>query len=85
MADDRRDPFRRVRDRARRQRVAADPGRTRYRYSDWLVLVTTLRGINLMGLSRIVVGLLAGSRFIAGCQILTEERGKPSERACCDD
>lgn len=41
---------------------------------DWLVLVTTLGGIQLMGLSGIVVGPLAGALFIAGWQILTEQR-----------
>jgi len=41
---------------------------------DWLVLVTTLGGIELMGLSGIVVGPLAGALFIASWQILTEQR-----------
>lgn len=41
---------------------------------DWLVLVTTLGGINLIGLSGIVVGPLAGALFITGWQILTEQR-----------
>ncbi len=41
---------------------------------DWLVLVTTLGGIELMGLSGIVVGPLAGALFIAGWQILTQQR-----------
>ena len=41
---------------------------------DWLVLVTTLGGINLMGLSGIVVGPLAGALFITGWQTLTEQR-----------
>lgn len=41
---------------------------------DWLVLVTTLGGIDLLGLSGIVVGPLVGSLFITGWQILTEER-----------
>ncbi len=41
---------------------------------DWLVLVTTLGGINLVGLSGIVVGPLAGALFITGWQILTEQR-----------
>lgn len=42
---------------------------------DWLVLVTTLGGIDLVGLSGIVVGPLAGALFITGWQILTEQRG----------
>ncbi|TVV75830.1 AI-2E family transporter [Sphingomonas solaris] len=41
---------------------------------DWLVLVTTLGGIELVGLSGIVVGPLAGALFITGWQILTEQR-----------
>lgn len=41
---------------------------------DWLVLVTTLGGIELLGLSGIVVGPLAGALFITGWQILTEQR-----------
>lgn len=41
---------------------------------DWLVLVTTLGGINLVGLSGIVVGPVAGALFITGWQILTEQR-----------
>lgn len=43
---------------------------------DWLVLVTTLGGIDLVGLSGIVVGPLAGALFITGWQILTEQRGR---------
>lgn len=42
---------------------------------DWLVLVTTLGGIDLVGLSGIVVGPLAGALFITGWQVLTEQRG----------
>ncbi|MEH3038153.1 MAG: AI-2E family transporter [Sphingomonas adhaesiva] len=41
---------------------------------DWLVLVTTLGGIDLIGLSGIVVGPLAGALFITGWRILTEQR-----------
>jgi len=41
---------------------------------DWLVLVTTLGGIDLIGLSGIVVGPLAGALFITGWQVLTEQR-----------
>jgi predicted PurR-regulated permease PerM len=41
---------------------------------DWLVLVTTLGGIELVGLSGIVVGPLAGALFLTGWQILTEQR-----------
>lgn len=41
---------------------------------DWLVLVTTLGGIELMGLSGIVVGPLAGALFITSWRILTDQR-----------
>ena len=41
---------------------------------DWLVLVTTLGGVELLGLSGIVVGPLAGALFITGWCILTEQR-----------
>jgi predicted PurR-regulated permease PerM len=41
---------------------------------DWLVLVTTLGGIDLLGLSGIVVGPIAAALFITGWGILTEER-----------
>jgi predicted PurR-regulated permease PerM len=41
---------------------------------DWLVLVTTLGGVELLGLSGIVVGPLAGALFITGWSILTEQQ-----------
>lgn len=41
---------------------------------DWLVLVTTLGGIELMGLSGIVIGPVVGALFITAWQILTEQR-----------
>ncbi|WP_288459181.1 AI-2E family transporter [uncultured Sphingomonas sp.] len=41
---------------------------------DWVVLVTTLGGIEMFGLSGIVVGPLVAALFITGWQILTEER-----------
>jgi len=41
---------------------------------DWLVLVTTLGGIELLGLSGIVVGPLAGALFLTSWQIMTEQR-----------
>jgi predicted PurR-regulated permease PerM len=46
---------------------------------DWLVLVTTLGGINFIGISGIVVGPLAGALFITGWKILAEQRSKPAE------
>ena len=41
---------------------------------DWLVLVTTLGGIQAVGLSGIVVGPLAAALFMTGWTILTEQR-----------
>jgi len=41
---------------------------------DWLVLVTTLGGIELMGLTGIVVGPLIAALFMTGWQLLTEKR-----------
>lgn len=41
---------------------------------DWVVLVTTLGGIELCGLSGIVVGPVVAALFIASWQILTEQR-----------
>ncbi|TPG49355.1 AI-2E family transporter [Sphingomonas glacialis] len=41
---------------------------------DWLVLVTTLGGVELVGLSGIVVGPIAGALFLTGWSILTEKR-----------
>ncbi len=46
---------------------------------DWLVLVTTLGGIDLLGLSGIVVGPLAGALFITAWSILTEQRAAQAE------
>ncbi len=51
---------------------------------DWMVLVTTLGGIDLLGLSGIVVGPVAGALFITGWRVLAEQRGvavEPSEPA----
>lgn len=41
---------------------------------DWLILITTLGGIALMGLSGVVVGPLVAGLFIAGWSILAEQR-----------
>ena len=41
---------------------------------DWVVLVTTLGGIQALGLSGIVVGPLVAALFISAWQILTEQR-----------
>ncbi|MCX7285626.1 MAG: AI-2E family transporter [Novosphingobium sp.] len=52
---------------------------------DWLVLVTALGGIELLGLSGIVVGPLAGALFMASWQVLTEQRlGESSDPAPAD-
>ncbi|QQV75998.1 AI-2E family transporter [Sphingomonas aliaeris] len=51
---------------------------------DWLVLVTTLGGIELVGLSGIVVGPLAGALFLTGWQILTEQRQRGGTVAADD-
>lgn len=42
---------------------------------DWMVLVTTLGGLALMGLSGIVVGPLIAGLFLAAWAILREKRG----------
>ena len=42
---------------------------------DWIILVTTLGGIAMFGLSGIVLGPLAAGLFIAGWSILREQRG----------
>ncbi len=41
---------------------------------DWLVLVTTLGGLSLVGLAGIVLGPLAAGMFLAGWAILSEQR-----------
>ncbi|MBB4098637.1 AI-2E family transporter [Sphingomonas kyeonggiensis] len=41
---------------------------------DWLVLITTLGGIDLLGLSGIVIGPVVGALFLVGWQIFTEQR-----------
>lgn len=41
---------------------------------DWLVLVTTLGGVELVGLSGIVLGPIVGALFLTGWSILTEKR-----------
>ncbi|MDG5488507.1 AI-2E family transporter [Sphingomonas sp. BGYR3] len=44
---------------------------------DWLILVTTLGGIELLGISGIVVGPLVAALFITGWQVLAQLRGQP--------
>lgn len=49
---------------------------------DYVVLVTTLGGIEICGLSGIVVGPVVAALFLAGWQILTEQRlGQPEPDA----
>ena len=43
---------------------------------DWIILVTTLGGIAVAGVSGIVIGPLVAGLFLAGWGILTEQRGK---------
>ncbi|WP_375249171.1 AI-2E family transporter [Sphingomonas sp.] len=45
---------------------------------DWLVLVTTLGGIEALGLSGIVVGPVVAALFITGWQAMAEQRGVPA-------
>ena len=61
-------------DRHDRQHPAPDPRRTRHRHPDWLILVTTLGGIALIGLSGIVVGPLVCGLFLAAWGIFAEQR-----------
>lgn len=42
---------------------------------DWIVLLTTLGGIDLLGLSGIVVGPVVAALFLSGWRILSEARG----------
>ena len=51
---------------------------------DWLVLVTTLGGIEALGLSGIVVGPVVAALFITGWQAMAEQRGVPA-RAVGDE
>ena len=44
---------------------------------DWLILITTLGGIALFGLSGIVIGPLVAGLFLAGWSILGEQRKSP--------
>jgi predicted PurR-regulated permease PerM len=41
---------------------------------DWLILVTTLGGIETLGLSGIVVGPIAAAFFLTGWDILAEQK-----------
>lgn len=43
---------------------------------DWLVLVSTLGGLSMMGLSGIVIGPLIAGMFIACWSVLSEQRGE---------
>lgn len=43
---------------------------------DWVILITTLGGIQLAGISGIVVGPLVAALFMTGWQILAEQRSR---------
>ena len=46
---------------------------------DWIVLVTTLGGISLVGFSGIVLGPLVAGLFLASWSILREQRDEDEE------
>jgi predicted PurR-regulated permease PerM len=48
---------------------------------DWIILVTTLGGLSLAGLSGIVLGPLVAGLFLASWSILQEQRAKDEEAA----
>ncbi len=48
---------------------------------DWIVLVTTLGGIAVFGLSGIVIGPVVAGLFLAGWTILAEQRGRATSPA----
>jgi predicted PurR-regulated permease PerM len=48
---------------------------------DWIILVTTLGGLSLAGLSGIVLGPLVAGLFLASWSILQEQRMKDAEAA----
>ncbi|MEO9461586.1 MAG: AI-2E family transporter [Marinomonas sp.] len=48
---------------------------------DWIILITTLGGLSLMGLSGIVVGPLVAGLFLAGWSIADERRGVTDDDA----
>jgi predicted PurR-regulated permease PerM len=48
---------------------------------DWIILITTLGGISLVGLSGIVLGPLVAGLFLASWSILREQREEDEEAA----
>lgn len=48
---------------------------------DWIILITTLGGISLVGLSGIVLGPLVAGLFLASWSILREQRDEDEEAA----
>lgn len=48
---------------------------------DWIVLITTLGGIAVFGLSGIVIGPVVAGLFLAGWTILAEQRGRSANPA----
>jgi predicted PurR-regulated permease PerM len=52
---------------------------------DWIILITTLGGISLVGFSGIVLGPLVAGLFLASWSILREQREEDEEAASGDD
>jgi predicted PurR-regulated permease PerM len=52
---------------------------------DWIILVTTLGGISLVGFSGIVLGPLVAGLFLASWSILREQRDEDEEALRQDD
>ncbi|HEY6964762.1 MAG TPA: AI-2E family transporter, partial [Erythrobacter sp.] len=52
---------------------------------DWIILITTLGGISLVGFSGIVLGPLVAGLFLASWSILREQRDEDEEALRQDD
>ena len=52
---------------------------------DWIILITTLGGISLVGFSGIVLGPLVAGLFLASWSILREQRDEDEEAALRGD
>ena len=52
---------------------------------DWIILITTLGGISLVGFSGIVLGPLVAGLFLASWSILREQREEDEEASRQDD
>jgi predicted PurR-regulated permease PerM len=51
---------------------------------DWIILITTLGGISLVGFSGIVLGPLVAGLFLASWSILREQREEDEEAAALE-